>query len=167
MGSVLPLAKTGSEILETTIRRVIESHDRSGTQSIDALKSPQATSELEGGLSVPKEPTKSVSQSPDSEPWSFEINPSEMDWAAQNPEFFESFDFANLEVPMPLKELLFDEEVVTAQSDLEAYDANFWTLPQEDQQMISTDQQMMMDSGDNSLWNFLAGYSVPDGNVNI
>lgn len=174
IGAVLPLARVGSEILETTLRRVVEAHERCGAIATDASSGLTYTpAQMQQGVdksyTTIKDELKGASQSPDTEPWHFEVNPLEMDWAAQNPEFFESFDFSNLEVPMPLKELLFDEEIASGQPSLGSYDSTFWAPEQETQGLdpYASDQEMMEDGGDNSLWNFLAGYTSPGENKPI
>jgi hypothetical protein len=174
IGSVLPLARIGSEILETTLRRVVEAHERSRALPIDSAinltsNSPQIPPAHGDMRSTLNGESWRVSQSPGSEKWLFEVNTSEMDCAAQNPEFFGSSDPLNLEAPMPLKELLLDEEIAIAQLGLDAYDPSFWTSAQnyQDQMFPVVDQQMVMDGGDNSLWNFLAGYPVPGDNSTI
>lgn len=173
IGSVLPLARIGSEILETTIRRVLESHERSGPISANSAMpsafapSQQSRSPMDHNpYSTLVDDPKRVSQSPDVEPWLFEVNHADMDWAAQNPDFFESLDFSNMEVPMPLKELFYDEEIAETQVGFDPYDSKFWISENEPIGQVAPGDQQMMDGGDNSLWNFLAGYSGSGDNMN-
>jgi hypothetical protein len=168
IGTVFGLAKTGAEILDTTIRRVVDA-DRSvgGGISLDpqffpTIRTPQTTSPSDSSQAI------SSSVSPSSEPWHFEPNPSAMEWTTQmqNSEFMD-FDFSNLEVPMPLKELLLDEEMAAPMTGFETYDSAAYWMPemQLDQQgpgMVGLQgeelQTGVSEVADNSLWNFLAGY---------
>ncbi|KAF2816414.1 uncharacterized protein BDZ99DRAFT_471641 [Mytilinidion resinicola] len=164
IGPSLPLAKTGSEILHSTIRRVIEAHERAGPSIIGTEL--QMPSTLEDQYEAHSAQFTRVS--PDAEPWHFEVKPSEMDWTGQNPELFD-FDFSNLEVPMPLKELLLDEGMAAMSTDMDVYNPSLWPQPQGHlgQTDIPLEQPEMMNVADNSLWNFLAGYptSFEDGNL--
>ena len=86
-----------------------------------------------------------------------------MDWT-QGANFAE-FDFSNLEVPMPLKELLLDEEIATL-AGVDSYDSALW-MPMPEQQgfeNVPAAQQPVMDSSENSLWNFMTGYSTSGEN---
>ncbi|KAF2497066.1 hypothetical protein BU16DRAFT_348592 [Lophium mytilinum] len=156
IGLSLPLAKSGSEILESTVRRVVEAHERAGPSDIVSteLQLPGVLGEQYPAHNAPSEMV-----SPDVEPWHFEVKPSEMEWTAQNPEFFD-FDFSNLEVPMPLKELLLDEEMAALPAGMDAYDPSFWPQPLEQPGLpdISLEQPGIMNVADNSFWNFLVGY---------
>lgn len=170
IGSTLPLAKTGAEILQTTISRVIEAQERAGFP-IQALT--PATSEP----SQTSTSSTSTSLSPEADTWQFDFELSQlnqssiMDWARQNPEF----DFSNLEVPMPLKELLMDEEMAGFSSldGTDEFDPAMWMATQQHQvgnvdytQTGYVPQEVdagIMDVGENSLWNFLTGYEMAGG----
>jgi hypothetical protein len=161
IGAHMKLAKTGAEILQTTLRRVVEAQERAGFPSPGDLNVAQghtSLSQLEEPHGTPRSGSGSVSS--DSEPWRFEVNPSAMEWTTQNLDFSE-FDFSNLEVPMPLKELLLDEEMATLQGLDDKYDYNLWVPEQ------GLDQQPLMDVEENSLWNFLAGGPVLNEDSNV
>jgi hypothetical protein len=158
VGKVLALARTGAEVLETTLRRVKEAQV-SVSNSIQPPLPLAATS--------PEQLTTSNSVSPSSEPWHFETNPLAMEWTAQlqNPEF-EDFDFSNLEVPMPLKELLLGDEILEPMGGFHGFDSSAsWLTGAQvgEYSMQHGDANQVMgvsavSAGDNSLWNFLAGY---------
>jgi hypothetical protein len=132
IGAVFPLAKTGADILHTALRRVVEAQHHAGfPPNVEKMPIPD-----DSGTST------STSLSPDSNLWQFGASPA-MNWITQNPDFSD-FDFSNLEVPMPLKELLLDEEWMAGVS-----------RQTHDYQEV---EQPMMYTADNSLWNFLAGY---------
>jgi hypothetical protein len=153
------LAKTGAEILQTTLRRVVEAQERAGFTTGDLnVAQGHTLPQLEEPHGTPRSGSGSVSS--DSEPWRFEVNPSAMEWTTQNLDFSE-FDFSNLEVPMPLKELLLDEEMATLQGLDDKYDYNLW-MPQQD-----LDNQPLMDVEENSLWNFLAGGPAMNEDSNV
>jgi hypothetical protein len=132
IGSSFALAKTGAEILRTTRRRVLEAQQSAGFPMPDTSAS--NTPMLE------EHQQTSTSVSPDPSPWQFELNESAMDWTTQNPDL-SGFDFSNLEVPMPLKELFLDEEM-----------ASMW-IPTQEQ---DPNQLSVIDVAENSLWNFLS-----------
>jgi hypothetical protein len=167
IGSIMPLAKAGSEILQSTLRRVVEAQERAGYKVYDLPSDVNPAEAL-----IPPMPddihragsTGSSSLSPDAEPWQFEVSQSAMDWTVQNPDFAE-FDFSNLEVPMPLKELLLDEEM-SIPSGMESYDPSLWMLDQQGMINPSPDQQQAMEIGENSLWNFLTEYPTMSGDPN-
>jgi hypothetical protein len=160
IGAHMRLANTGAEILQTTLRRVVEAQERVGFNSTGDLNVVQGHTlpQLEKPRGTPRSTSGSVSS--DSEPWRFEVNPSAMEWTTQNLDFSE-FDFSNLEVPIPLKELLLDEEMATLQCLDHKYDYNLW-LPHQ-----GLDQQPLMDVGENSLWNFLSGGPAMNEDSNV
>jgi hypothetical protein len=143
IGANMTLAKVGAEILETTICRVIEAQEKAGFPWT-------GLQDLPGDSDTTR--SKSSSLSPGAEPWDFEFNETTMDWITQNDEFA-PFDFSNLKVPMPLKELLLDQETFSG----------FWDPTTVDDLHGITDMNETMGLGDNELWNFLAGYSTNNG----
>jgi hypothetical protein len=160
IGKILNLARTGAEVLETTIRRVREAH-------LSVSYSFQMQMQMPPTATNPEPPTNSLGVSPSSDIWHFETNPSTMEWTAQmqNPEF-EDYDFSNLEVPMPLKELLLDEEAWEPTGGFSGVDNSAYLFPGTQTGgygMHQGDGKQGLDVGDvgvgdNSLWNFLAGY---------
>jgi hypothetical protein len=161
IGVKFRLARTCAEVIRTTIRRIVEAQEHVGFPpalgSVSASEvSLQATPEDEEEARRESMSTLSASLSPDSSSqWQFEAGQSVMDWTTQNPEFSE-FDFSNLEVPHPLKELLLEEESTS----------NFWAPTQELHGVRQVDEQMVY-VADNSLWNFLAGYPSMDEEQNM
>jgi hypothetical protein len=157
IGSVMPLAQTGAEILYSTLLRVVQAQERTG-YDVQSLDRPHLVSD-----STLASRNVSSSLSPDSDSWSFEMDRSAMDWTIQNPDLSE-FDFSNLEVPMPLKELLLDNEMVVS-SGLNDPDSIAWTLSK-DHEVMSLDPsgQSLVDLVENPLWSFLTGYSMIDEN---
>lgn len=153
----LKLAKTGAEILQTTISRVVEAQERIGFPVQDFPKGEKSALGPPVQESSQKSSDASKSVSPD--PWEFDPSQASMDWIAQNPDFSD-FDFSNLEVPMPLKELLLDEDMAALQAGT-PYDCNLWMSASEQQEMenMAAGQQQMVDSSENELWNFLTGYA--------
>jgi hypothetical protein len=159
IGSIMELAKAGAGILQSTLRRVIEAQELSGFP----------VEELPGNISsvhthampVSEVPMKSsggssVNMSPDADPWYFQLDQSSMDWIVQNPEFSE-FDFSNLAVPMPLKELLLDEEMIALEAG-NIFNPDLWVPAQDQQdQQYSSSQEQIVDTDENSLWSFLTG----------
>lgn len=156
IGSTMVLAKVGAEILQTTLSRVVEAQERAGfpVLSLDVINPPQTNTPLGSEDSQRGKSSASASLSPEMDPWHFEVDQSAMEWTAQNAQFAE-FDFSNLEVPMPLKELLLDEEMA-ALSGVDSYDPALWMSMQEQQGLEI--QQPMIDTGENPLWNFLTVY---------
>lgn len=160
IGSSMALAKTGAEILQATICRVKEAQERAGFTAHNPFGDsspaqayiPPMPEELQRDSS-----DVSTSMSPDADSWRFEVSQSAMDWTTQNHEFSE-FDFSNLEVPMPLKELLLDEEVA-AMPDVDIYNSGVWMPTQE--------QQTMTDFSENSLWNFLTRYPITNDDQTV
>lgn len=148
IGATMALAKSGSEILQAVLTRVLEARERVGLPIPNEVNVSNANSPL-------GQHQGSISSSSDGDPWQFEVDQTAMDWTIQNPEFSE-FDFSNLEVPMPLKELLLDEEMAALSSGV-AYDPNLWMSTPDLQGMESTIdfQGPVMDASENSLWNFL------------
>ncbi|KAG0650151.1 Short-chain dehydrogenase reductase [Hyphodiscus hymeniophilus] len=162
IGSIMTLAKVGADILQATLSRVVAAHERvglSGDSHLFHTSTPPQIEDPRRGQS-----SASASLSPELEPWHFEATQSAMDWTMQNAGF-PDFDFSNLEVPVPLKELLMDEEMA-ALSGVDPYDTSLWMSMQDQQgfQDISARQQPMMDTGENSLWNYLTGYPTTTEN---
>jgi hypothetical protein len=143
IGSTMALAKAGAEILQKTRCRVVEAQERAGFPVPDLPGDVNILPVLEESHQASG--AASASLSPDASPWQFEVNQAAMDWTYETPGL-SGFDFSNLEAPMPLKELLLDGEM-----------EGRW-MPTQD--LLEFDQQPMVDAGDNSLWNYLAGYSV-------
>ncbi|KAE9986014.1 hypothetical protein EG328_006565 [Venturia inaequalis] len=162
IGPCLSLANTGADILQTTMRRIVEAQERAGfvidIASLDARINSASTSPSQPDLSSTS--TSSSCASADCGPWQFEQDETAMKWATHDPNFAD-FDFANLDVPIPLKELFWDEQTST-QVDFEP----MWTAPLADQQGWVAGQpeplQNAMDAGENSLWDFLSGYPNAD-----
>jgi hypothetical protein len=167
IGPVLPLANTGADILQTTMRRIIEAQERAGftinTLSADIAGCRTTTSPHQANLHSMS--NSSSGASPDLGPWHFEPDQTAMNWAAQDPNFAD-FDFSNLDVPIPLKELFWDEQMAT-----EVGFEPMWTAPLSEQQGWIDVQpgapQATMDTGENSLWDFLSGYSNADEVSNV
>ena len=161
IGSFMVLAKVGAEILQTTIPRVVEAQERVGLpvhplasdSNPTQTATPPENEDWQRGKS-----SASASLSPETEPWHFEVSQTAMDWTTQNAGFAD-FDFSNLEVPMPLKELFMDEEMV-ALSGMGSYDHSLWMSMQQQQgfETLPVSQQPIMDAEENPLWNFLTGY---------
>lgn len=162
IGPGLPLANTGADILQTTMRRIVEAQERAGfvvdMASPDARINSASTSPYQPILNSAS--TSSSCASPDGDPWRFEPDQTAMNWAAHDPNFA-NFDFANLDVPVPLKELLWDDQMST-QVDFEP----MWTAQLAEQQgwvdVQSGLPQVPMEAGENSLWDFLSGYPNAD-----
>lgn len=160
IGSTLPLANTGADILQTTMRRVVEAQERAGfATNSDIISTSDSTSSSQ--VKLHSMSSSSSGTSPNGESWSFEPSQSAMDWTVQDPNFAE-FDFSNLDVPIPLKELFWDEELAV-QAGAEGFDSSgLWAQVPEQQEWIGGppgDVEFNMDPGENSLWNFLAGHS--------
>jgi hypothetical protein len=163
IGEVMRLAKTGAEILETTIHRVLDADRSVGGAHVAQVDTSRKLSQSQSPPPVPDGVDRAVSSSvsPSSEPWHFDTTPSAMEWT-QNTGFVD-FDFSNMQVPMPLKELLLDESIAPPLDNFGDYDASSYWLPvtqvdQESMPQIDMNAQGGVDVGDNSLWNFLAGY---------
>jgi hypothetical protein len=162
IGPGLPLANTGADILKTTMRRIVEAQERAGfpidKAPTDVKSCGTSTSPHQANLHSMS--NSSSGASPDLGPWCFEPDQTAMNWAAQDPSFAD-FDFSNLDVPIPLKELFWDEQMAT-QVDFE----HMWTVPLSEQQGWIDVQpgtvQASMDAGENSLWDFLSGYPNAD-----
>lgn len=162
IGPGLQLANAGADVLQTTIRRVVEAQERAGfaidMECLDAQTGNSTTSPYESNLNST---SNSSGGSPDMDPWYFEPDRTAMNWASKDPNFA-GFDFANLDVPIPLKELFWDEHMAT-QTDFEPV----WTAPLAEQQswidLQTGSAQIPMDAGENTLWDFLSGYPNADG----
>jgi hypothetical protein len=94
IGSTIALAKVGSEILQTTLRRIVEAQKSTGltvnTQSDDLQDNPQVyPSKAQGDAQRASSSARSNSTPTDVDPWQFETDPSVMDWTAQNSDFFD------------------------------------------------------------------------------
>jgi hypothetical protein len=162
IGPGLPLANTGADVLQTTMRRIVEAQERAGfpidMSILDAKTCSTSTSPFQANLHSMS--NSSSGTSPDPGPWRFEPDQTAMNWAAQDPNFAD-FDFSNLDVPIPLKELFWDEQMAT-QVEFEP----MWTAPLSEQQGWIDVQpgtaQIPMDAGENLLWDFLSGYPNVD-----
>lgn len=162
IGPGLSLANTGAAVLQTTIRRIVEAQERAGfvvdIATLDAKINSASTSPYQPNSNSMS--TSSSGASPDRDPWRFEPDQTAMNWAAHDPNFAD-FDFSNLDVPIPLKELFWDKQMA-AQVDFEP----MWTAPLAEQQgwmdVQSGSTQAPVDAGENSLWDFLSGYPAAD-----
>jgi hypothetical protein len=139
IGPHLPLARSGALILQTALSRIIQGQQRAGLSltNLENLPGQQGAQESESSASAGK--------SLDSEAWHFSTDQPALNWMAQGDGTLE-FDFSNLEVPMPLKELLMDEAMAES-TQAEDLLGLVWT------------EESFTDHLDNELWNFLAGYS--------
>lgn len=157
IGPTLKLARTGAEILQTAISRVVEAQEQIGFCVQDL---PEGGKSDQGPpVQEPSCRSSNASQSVSPDPWQFDLDEPSTDWIAQNPEFSD-FDFSNLEVPMPLKELLLDEDMAALSAGTYPYDSNLWMPMPEQQGMenMAAGEQQMVDFSENELWNFLTGY---------
>jgi hypothetical protein len=161
IGLTLPLANTGADILQTTMRRVVEAQERAGfSVNLSSMDTTKYNIENSPQQVTPHSMSNSSSDaSPDVGPWRFEPDQTAMNWATQDPNFAD-FDFANLDVPIPLKELFWDEQL-SMQVDLEP----MWTAPLSEQQgwrdVQAVVEQPSMNPGE-TLWDYLSGYPYVD-----
>jgi hypothetical protein len=138
IGPRLPLARSGAVILQTALSRITQVRQRAGLSLTEPENFPRQHVAQEA------ESSASAGQSLDSEVWHFATDESALDWMIQGDEPSE-FDFSNLEVPLPLKELLMEEEMAES---TQAEDLRGLVRTEESSSYL-----------DNELWNFLAGYS--------
>ena len=123
IGSSMKLARNGASILETTLRRVVEAQERIGLR-VDSI---HTTTPFEASINPYFETKGQANQgeqerhdahsdsmpppsSSDSSPWQFELDDLAMEWTAQYLEL-PDFSLSNLEVPMPLMDLFYDEQM--------------------------------------------------------
>ncbi|KAF1991251.1 hypothetical protein K402DRAFT_369206 [Aulographum hederae CBS 113979] len=154
VGKVMKLARTGAEIVKATIARVIEAQERIGVVPYDRMGSSKNfhSSATVDPQEASDEPIRDAAgESSGSESWRFEANQSSM---GQNPELSD-FDFANMQVPMPLGELFLEEELdMLQETSYSIGDEVPFMVPQEIPG-FNEESQAMIDVGDNDFWNFL------------
>ncbi len=139
IGPHLPLARSGANIVQTALSRIIQAWQRAGLSLTDLenLRRQHGAEEAESSASV--------IQSLDLEAWHFATDQSALNWMPEG-EGFPKFDFSNLEVPMPLKELLIDEEMIYP-----------WKQsPMDGDQALTQAKEASTTQDSNELWNFLA-----------
>jgi hypothetical protein len=142
IASCMALAKTGFELLQTILRRVVEAQQRIPI--------------VAGNMASNANVSDTGSIASDNEPWRFEVDMSVMDWTAQQPGF-SALDLSTFEVPVPLKELFLDEGLS------ELPDSDLLAQGQENTGLFDLfpSQYPSADVSENQLWNFLIEIPPP------
>ena len=144
-GPKMALAKHGAELLGTAMRRVNEANGNIGDDQM--LPGPQVPI----GIGHSPHAQSSHSSSTD-EPWQTEVSQISMEWNKQNTGL--DFDFADLEIPTPLKELVLDDSLLPLVTN---NDQLAWGIsqPPVSASNVYEDERTMFNTSENALWAYL------------